>query len=106
MKEIEKPTEIRAKTRERFKLLAKKWRKETSLYSSALAMSQHPAYQEIIQMGHEAIPLILQELQQKPDHWFMALIEITKENVAGKATNFSEAVSNCIKWGKEKGYLV
>jgi len=31
------------------------------------------AYQQIIDMGLAVIPLILRELEQRPNHWFAAL---------------------------------
>ena len=43
-------------------------------------MAMHPAYQQIIGMGTPALPLIFQELQREPDHWFWALGAITGEN--------------------------
>ena len=36
-------------------------------------MVMHPSYQRIIGMGEDAIPLILNELDRQPDHWFWAL---------------------------------
>jgi len=70
-------------------------------------MSLHPAYQQIIGMGRSAIPLLLDELQQEPDHWFWALSAITGEdpvplhmrgNVAGMTESW-------LKWGREHGWL-
>src|SRR5687768_3516487 len=63
-----------------FASLAAKWKKETRHLSSASRMSKHPAYREIIEMGAAAIPLILAELEKKPDHWFVALHQITGAN--------------------------
>jgi hypothetical protein len=56
-----------------FHKLAKTWKEETAYLSSVTTMANHPAYQEIIKMGWPVVPLILQELQRKPDHWFWAL---------------------------------
>ena len=61
----------------RFRTLASTWRTETAHLSSAREMTQHPAYQEIIEMGSAAVPLLLRELEQEPDHWFGALKAIT-----------------------------
>ena len=59
--------------------LANRWRDETALLSSVTRTAMHPAYQRIIGMGPAAVPLILRELEQRPDHWFWALTAITGE---------------------------
>jgi len=56
------------------------WRKDCAHLSSASEMATHPAYQQIIGMGREALPFILQELEREPDHWFLALRAITQED--------------------------
>jgi hypothetical protein len=43
-------------------------------------MAQHPAYQKIIEMGARAIPLLLSELRERPDHRFIALHAVTGAN--------------------------
>lgn len=62
---------------ERFRRLVKKWRAEVGPCSSVTAMATHPAYQEIIGMGPAAVPLLLRELELRPDHWFWALKAVT-----------------------------
>src|SRR5947207_10431415 len=51
----------------------------TTLFRST-EIALHPAYQQIIGMGKEAIPLILEELQREEDHWFWALKSITGDD--------------------------
>ena len=92
---------------EHFRKLAKQWRKETSHLSLASRMAAHPAYQEIISMKWPAVPLLLEELRRKPDHWFIALEEITRENPVppeseGKIKKMAEA---WIQWGIKGGYI-
>lgn len=92
----------------RFAAIARQWRAETGRLSSAMKMSQHPAYQEIISMGWPAVPLILKELQKRPGHWLIALHQITGEQPAmkpGDETYFSKAVEAWIEWGKERGLI-
>jgi hypothetical protein len=91
----------------RFRALAQKWRDETSHLSSAARMAQHPAYQEIIGMGFAAVPLLLAQLQSKPDFWFAALRAITGENpvpprCAGKLKEMARA---WVRWGRAKGHI-
>ncbi|NEP54002.1 MAG: hypothetical protein F6K65_36510, partial [Moorea sp. SIO3C2] len=62
-----------------FRQLVDQWRKETRGISSTTHAAMHPAYQQIIGMGKEAIPLLLRELEQKSGRWFWALKSITRE---------------------------
>src|ERR1041385_3067205 len=50
----------------KFLRLTAEWRKNTRYKSSFRQIVLDPAYQRIIMMGEEAIPLILSELQRKP----------------------------------------
>jgi len=90
----------------KFYQLAYRWRAEIGLSSSITQMAMHPAYQEIIGMGKEALPLILFELERNPDHWFWALTAITGEDPVkpedrGRIKKMAEAWLN---WGREHGY--
>lgn len=90
----------------RFAELSATWRSETAFTSSALQMATHPAYQEIIGMGRDAIPLILHELSERPAHWFWALRAISGENPvkAAEMGKFDSLVSAWLDWGRQKGY--
>ena len=94
-------------TKSEFQRLAHQWREETGMLSSVSQITMHPAYQRIIGMGERAVPLILQELEERPDHWFRALQAITGENpipseAAGNLRHMAEAWLN---WGREKGVV-
>jgi hypothetical protein len=90
-----------------FRKLADVWREETGHLSSVTAMSVHPAYQRIIGLGPQVVPVILRDLEREPDHWFWALSALTGENPildehAGDLLKMSE---DWIKFGRERGYL-
>ncbi len=91
-----------------FKIFAKNWRRETAKFSSIIAKSMNQNYQKIISLGKEAIPLILNELHKRPDHWFWALNVITndinpvQEEDEGDIEKMSEA---WVKWGQENHYI-
>lgn len=92
----------------RFLRLKNLWEEETAMLSSVTEISMNHAYQQIIGMGQDAVPLILSELRKKPGHWFWALKSITGEDPVlqkqrGKLKEMTEA---WLKWGKEKGYIV
>lgn len=92
---------------QRFYSLVDIWQRETQLSSSLAEFVMHPAYQEIIGMGNLAIPLILAELKERPNHWFWALSSITGENPikVEQRGKLKEMTQSWLDWGKEKGYI-
>jgi hypothetical protein len=70
----------KAATERRFRRLVDQWQEETGPISSMTELVHHPAYQEIIRMGWDAVPLLLRELRERPQHWFWALKVITGED--------------------------
>ena len=88
-----------------FNTLVERWRADTMLLSSVDKMAMHPAYQRIIGLGPQAVPLILRELQTQPDHWFWALHAITGDDPVQSGDNFDQAVERWLAWGRDRGYL-
>ncbi|SKB13023.1 hypothetical protein PL11201_460032 [Planktothrix sp. PCC 11201] len=99
---IESKLELEAK----FNTLAEEWRAETRMLSLVTQKSMHSAYQRIIGMGQPVVPLILRDLEQKPDHWFWALRAITGDNpVKSEQCGRMKLMAQAwIQWGKEHGY--
>ena len=63
---------------ERFRELVARWKADRpASSSSARQLAMDPAYQSIIGMGEQVVPLIIAELEREPDHWFIALHAIT-----------------------------
>ncbi len=89
-----------------FDALVAQWRADTVFLSSVDKMATHPAYQRIIGLGRQALPLILRELQQKPDHWFWALHAISGEDPVQPGDNFDKAVAAWLAWGRQRGYTL
>jgi hypothetical protein len=90
----------------KFARLAARWRDERGPESSITRISMHPAYQQIIGMGDAAVPLILQELERAPDHWFWALnaiIGVDPVPESGRGV-MSEMVKAWLEWGTQHGY--
>jgi len=79
-----------------------RWKDETGHLSSITRAITNPSYLRIIGMGKEALPLLLKELQERPDHWLVALNAITGEDPAPEGANFREAVAAWIKWGEAR----
>ena len=91
----------------RFEALFQQWKKETALFSSGSAITNHPAYQSIIEMGQFVVPFILIKLQEDPQHLFYALYKITGENPVPKAhAGYLDLMAkDWIEWGSQKGYV-
>jgi hypothetical protein len=92
---------------ERFQRLVSDWKKQSRYLSNTAQMAMLRPYQGIIGMGWPVVPLILEELQREPDHWFWALEAITEENPvsqedAGRVPLMAQA---WIEWGKKHGLL-
>lgn len=94
-------------TPQKFARLAATWEHDNALLSSIKDMALLPAYQEIIGMGERAIPLILRQMQARPDHWFWALKAISGENPVKEEHrgDFEKMTQDWIEWGKQKGYM-
>ena len=72
-----------------------------------IAIATHPAYQRIIGLGPQAIPLILAEMQREPRHWFWALAALTGENPVSLADQgrVPEMTAAWLMWGRENGWI-
>jgi len=89
-----------------FNLWADMWERETSLLSSPKKKAEHPAYQAIIQMGDNAIPLILDRMRSTGGHWYWALTALTGISPIPQGSHgiMSEMRDAWLAWGRERGY--
>jgi hypothetical protein len=92
--------------KERFDELARQWRKANEFVSSTTDIVMHPAYQQIIGMGPDVLPLIFAELHRRPEPWFWALKAITGEDpVAPADRGRIQAMSQAwLAWAARRGY--
>ncbi len=95
-----------AELAERFATLAEIWRRETGHMSKMGRAVEHPAYREIVAMGDLAVPLIFADLEKEPDHWFIALREITGASPVPKECRgkIAEMAAAWLAWGRANGY--
>ncbi len=91
----------------RFRDLVHEWKDAKVFTSSGTEIALHPAYQQIIGMGKEAIPMILEEMKRDEDHWFWALKAITGEDPVPPADrgNLPKMTAAWLNWGRTHGYL-
>ena len=97
----------RDQRRERFRSLAQQWRNETQWLSSTTDISMHPAYQAIIGMGADALPMILEDLRQNSGHWYWALKAISNEDpvVPRDRGSIKKMKAAWLRWGETKGLV-
>lgn len=90
-----------------FAKLTSEWRQDTRYLSSTSAIATHPAYQRIIGLGPQVIPLILSDLQREPGHWFWALSALTGENPVAPADQgrIKAMAAAWLKWGTANGWI-
>ena len=86
-----------------FNRLKKEWENGRRRGSDVAEMIMHPAYQRIIGMGPNAVPLILGELEKTPGHWFWALHAITGANPVPQDSegNLEKMALAWLDWGRE-----
>lgn len=84
-----------------FAQLAATWERETFVESFVHRKALHWAYQRIIGLGREAVPLILRRLVERPNHWFWALAAITGEDPASDTDSIEDATETWIRWGRD-----
>ncbi len=101
------PTPTQLELEQRFNVLSAQWKDDTGLMSSVKRMVAHPAHQEIVRMGWDAVPLILCDLQEHPYHWFVALSAITHENpVPEEDVGYVNKMADAwLSWGRNKGLI-
>jgi hypothetical protein len=90
----------------RFENLADEWEEATAFESVVTRQAMHPAYQRIIGMGDEVVPLILRRLRREPHQWFWALTAITGKDPAEGEATAGRAAEAWLEWGRAQGLVV
>ena len=62
---------------QRFARLVDEWKRGRGHSSKLTDLVMHPAFQRIIGIGERAVPLLIEEMKERPDHWISALRAIT-----------------------------
>jgi len=95
------------KIEQRFTHLAQQWEHNTAHLSSMTKKVVDPAYQSIIDMGADVLPILFRELKKSPNWWFWALREITETDPTSPedAGNLHKMTNAWLKWAEENDYL-
>ncbi len=99
-------TPVPAWVEHKFTRLRDEWKAQRRHESSTQRLVLLPAYQKIIGMGPDVVPLLLRELDTNLDNWFWALMAITEQNPApAEARGDGAAMARAwLDWGREQGY--
>lgn len=108
-KKVFKPKKVKnvnISVKRKFNSLVNKWKEETQFSSTVLEMSMNSNYQQIIGLGPNVIPLILERLSKNNEHWFWALKAITGESPVSEQSKgiVTEMAQAWLSWARKKGY--
>jgi hypothetical protein len=84
-----------------FRELSDRWYEETGHRSIVMEKLNHPAYNQIIDLGVDVVPFILREIENDEGHWFLALEEITGEDPAPENADLDESIDAWLDWGRK-----
>jgi len=103
--EVERAAERARELEERFTALRTAWKDGTFFESSLSKIESHPAYRDIVALGPDVVPLIIDDLRTAPNFWFAALEELTGEDpvtpeMVGKVAAMSKA---WVEWYDRSG---
>lgn len=87
-----------------FTRLSVLWKEHAASLSDPADIKSAPGYRELVSLGPEIVPLILDELRSDPFHWFDVLTDITGEVPfpADDAGDVPKMVSAWRGWAKER----
>jgi len=91
-----------------FQMLSRRWRRETKYSSLMSKAAGHPAYRRIISIGWPMVPFLLNDLKrQDPEHWFLALYEITGANpvLPAHRGDMRSVADDWLRWGRSRGLV-
>ncbi|HEX8692675.1 MAG TPA: hypothetical protein VF746_09665 [Longimicrobium sp.] len=91
----------------RFRELVEVWQRETEHESSPTTLFMHSAYQQIIGLGPDVLPVLLNDLERTGRNWFWALRAITGENPvpSEERGELSRMIAHWLEWGRVRGLV-
>ena len=92
---------------ETFIRLRDEWKTEAAFSSSVTEVAASRPYLEIVGMGWDVLPLILKDLGDDLDHWFLALAAITRENPVPRESrgDMDKMRAAWLDWGQRGGLV-
>ena len=92
---------------QKFYKLVNQWKRDVRFVSSVTDMVLHPAYLQIIGLGEKVLPLLLAELNARPDYYFWALEALTGHDPVPteRKGDFDSMTELWLDWGKANGFI-
>jgi hypothetical protein len=69
-----------------FDRFLKEWQHDTRFVSSVKAVTSHPSFMQIVNMGGNAVPFILKEIERQPSNLVWALNAIFHKKIGNGGT--------------------
>lgn len=90
-----------------FESLKYLWLEETKFSSNVFLTANHPAHLTILQLGEQILPLLIEDLQNNSNHWFITLNKITGVNPIPPehAGDVELMRSDWINWAQENNII-
>ena len=90
----------------RFQSLLAEWKADRAPSSSVAQLAMHPAYQQIIGLGPDVMPMIFREMSTTPGHWFWALRALSGENPVEESHrgDVPKMTEDWLNWARQEGY--
>ena len=90
---------------QRFMRLATEWKLGRGHSSKLKDQAMHPAYQQIIGMGERAVPLLVEEMKERPDQWDWGIRAITGIDPVPRESwgKLPDIAAAWVAWGRETG---
>jgi hypothetical protein len=86
----------------RFNDLYKNWYFKTMFYSNPKMIVEDENFQSIVNMGEQAIPLILEKIESEPSQLVWALNIITNKKISNNSMiSITDACKSWVKLGKQ-----
>lgn len=93
--------------RQLFENLVVSWMRATKYSNSMTEILENESLSRIMSLGPSVVPLILEDLEKSPKHWFYALTQLTGEDPVAEdhAGNLQSMRNDWLAWGRERGLV-
>ena len=89
----------------RFDIFFKKWYVETRFSSNLTDIVGNRNFQQIVSLGNKVVPIILNELKNKPSNLVWALNIILNQKISKRPISIAEASKSWVLWGRKAGLV-
>ncbi len=81
------------------------WKKQILFSSDVQKITTNQNFEALVNMGVNAIPFILQEINDSPSNLVWVLNKITKSKISERPISIDQACTLWIKWGRKHNLI-